>query len=95
MSAFQEGVKIPVEKKPEGAAGPGRVLNASDAVALIVGIVIGAGIFRTPSLVAGSVDSGGMLLSVWLVGGFISLIGALCYAELTTTFPNTEEIITF
>ena len=89
MSAFQEGVKIPVKKKPETAAGPGRVLNAADAIALIVGIVIGAGIFRTPSLVADSVDSGGMLMSIWLVGGLVSLVGALCYAELTTTFPNT------
>lgn len=60
-----------------------------DAVALIVGIVIGAGIFRTPSLVAGNVESGGMMLTVWLIGGAVSLIGALCYAELTTTFPNT------
>ncbi|WP_255702749.1 amino acid permease [Antarcticibacterium sp. 1MA-6-2] len=65
------------------------MLGVSDAIALIVGIVIGAGIFRTPSLVAGSVESGGMMLTAWLIGGLVSLIGALCYAELTTTFPNT------
>ncbi|WP_194776276.1 APC family permease [Pararhodonellum marinum] len=68
---------------------PARVLRTIDAVALIVGIVIGAGIFRTPSLVAANVDSGWMLLLVWLVGGFVSLAGALCYAELATAFPNT------
>lgn len=68
---------------------PKKVLGAADAIALIVGIVIGAGIFRIPSLVAGNVESGGMMLTVWLAGGIISLIGALCYAELTTTFPNT------
>lgn len=68
---------------------PKRVLGAADAIALIVGIVIGAGIFRTPSLVAGNVESGGLMLTVWLVGGLVSLIGALCYAELTTTFPHT------
>lgn len=68
---------------------PKKVLGAADAIALIVGIVIGAGIFRTPSLVAANVESGGMMLTVWLVGGLVSLIGALCYAELTTTFPNT------
>jgi APA family basic amino acid/polyamine antiporter len=68
---------------------PARVLRTVDAVALIVGIVIGAGIFRTPSLVAGNVDSGWMMLLVWLVGGIVSLAGALCYAELATAFPNT------
>lgn len=76
----------PVVEHPQT---PKRVLSAADAIALIVGIVIGAGIFRTPSLVAANVESGGMMLTVWLVGGLVSLIGALCYAELTTTFPNT------
>lgn len=61
----------------------------TDAVAVIVGIVIGAGIFRTPSLVAANTDSGFMFLTTWILGGLVSLIGALCYAELTTTFPNT------
>lgn len=79
---FREPV---VEKTPS----PKRVLGMADAIAIIVGIVIGAGIFRTPSVVAGSVDSGGMMLTLWLAGGLISLIGALCYAELSTTFPNT------
>ena len=90
MSIVQEEVGTAVKKKrPLEAEGPKRILGAADAIALIVGIVIGAGIFRTPSLVAGSVDSGGMMLLVWLLGGLISLVGALCYAELTTTFPNT------
>ncbi len=70
------------------SATPKPSLGHWDVIALIVGIVIGAGIFRTPSLVASSVDSGGMMLLAWLLGGAVSLIGALCYAELTTTFPN-------
>lgn len=68
---------------------PKRSLNTLDVIAVVVGIVIGAGIFRTPSLVAGNVDSAGMMLTAWVLGGIVSLIGALCYAELTTTFPNT------
>ena len=70
-------------------AEPKQALNLSDAVALIVGIVVGAGIFRTPSLVAANSDSGSMFISVWLLGGVVSIIGALCYAELTSAFPST------
>lgn len=90
MSASQEEVLAPVlNTTEEQIHTPKRVLSPLDAIALIVGIVIGAGIFRTPSLVASNVESGGMMLTVWLLGGAISLIGALCYAELTTTFPHT------
>lgn len=68
---------------------PKPVLRMVDAVVIIVGIVVGAGIFRTPSLVAASTGSWELFLTAWLLGGLVSLIGALCYAELTTTFPNT------
>ncbi|GAB3203409.1 amino acid transporter [Pontibacter aydingkolensis] len=73
----------------EPQAKPRPALSMTDAIAVIVGIVIGAGIFRTPSMVAANTESGTMFLVAWIVGGVISLIGALCYAELTTTFPNT------
>lgn len=56
---------------------------------MILGIVIGAGIFRSPSIVAGNSENGILFLSYWIAGGLISLIGALCYAELTTAFPDT------
>ena len=68
---------------------PKSTLSLVDAIALIVGIVIGAGIFRSPSLVAANTDTDIMFLLAWLLGGIVSLIGALCYAELTTAFPNT------
>lgn len=68
--------------------GPRRMLRARDGVALTVGIVLGAGIFRTPSLVAAGVDSGMALLLVWAAGALIALIGALCYAELASTYPD-------
>ncbi len=70
-------------------SGPRPVLGTTDAVALIVGIVIGAGIFSFPSLVAANTASQTAFILVWLVGGLVSLIGALCYAELASTFPNT------
>lgn len=90
MSIAKEEITASIEEQlPRKAVAPKPVLTAVDAIALIVGIVIGAGIFRTPSLVADNVESGGMMMVAWLIGGTVSLIGALCYAELTTAFPNT------
>jgi basic amino acid/polyamine antiporter, APA family len=63
-------------------------LTTLDAVTLIVGLVVGSGIFRAPQLVAENTGSIALFLGAWVVGGLISLIGALCYAELTTAYPN-------
>jgi len=63
-------------------------LSTFDAVALIVGIVIGAGIFVTPSLVASHTGDAQTLVSAWLIGGLVALAGALCYAELATAYPH-------
>lgn len=82
------GVKS-VAAKSTGLAEPVPTLSLKDAVGMIVGIVVGAGIFRTPSLVAANVASETSALLLWVAGGAISLLGALCYAELTTTYPHT------
>ncbi len=55
---------------------------------MIVGIVIGAGIFKAPAIVAGSVSSEEVFIALWVAGGVISLVGALCYAELGSAHPN-------
>lgn len=63
-------------------------LSLLDAIAMIVGLVVGAGIFETPSLVAANAGSSRVALFAWVLGGLMSLIGALCYAELATTYPH-------
>lgn len=68
---------------------PRPTLTMLDAVAMIVGVVIGAGIFKAPSIVAGSVSSEQVFIALWIAGGVISLVGALCYAELGSAYPNT------
>lgn len=68
---------------------PKPALSVFDAIVVIIGIVVGAGIFRTPSIVAANTGSWELFLSAWVLGGVVSLIGAMCYAELSTTFPNT------
>lgn len=67
---------------------PRATLRLYEAIAIIVGIVIGAGIFKAPSLVAANTESAFWMFAAWALGGLISLIGALCYAELATSFPN-------
>jgi APA family basic amino acid/polyamine antiporter len=70
------------------SAGPRRTIGLWDAVAMVVGIVIGSGIFRLPSLVAGNVDGPTLFLVLWVAGGVISFIGALVYSELASSFPS-------
>ncbi|MFZ5718734.1 MAG: APC family permease [Pseudomonadota bacterium] len=73
---------------PTGGEAVRPTLGVRDAVAITIGIVIGAGIFRTPSLVAGAAASEAAVLLAWAAGGAISLVGALCYAELASAFPS-------
>ena len=65
-----------MQQKP----GPGKTLTIGDAVFVVVGIVVGAGIFKTPSLVAANAGSDGAVLVMWFAGGLASLAGALTYA---------------
>ncbi|MDJ0744557.1 MAG: APC family permease [Xenococcaceae cyanobacterium MO_167.B27] len=67
---------------------PQTTLNVIDAGAIIIGVVVGVGIFKTPALVAANVSSETSFLLIWLLGGLISLMGALCYGELATAYPH-------
>ncbi len=67
---------------------PKKTLSLFDVVSIIVGIVIGSGIFKLPGLVAGSSATETIFLLTWVAGGVMSIIGALCYAELASTYPN-------
>jgi basic amino acid/polyamine antiporter, APA family len=71
-----------------GRASPRASLTVIDGVAIMVGIVIGIGIFKTPPIVAANVGSEFAFVGVWLLGGLITLIGALCYAELAAAYPS-------
>ena len=65
-----------------------RTLGLGSAVALVVGEVVGVGIFLTPANMARSLGSPFWLLIVWLVMGVMALSGALCYGELASRFPE-------
>jgi APA family basic amino acid/polyamine antiporter len=73
-----------------GTQPPGllRGLGLLDATLLIVGSVIGSGIFFAPSIMAGWIQSPGLLLGLWVTGGLLTLAGALSYAELAAAMPR-------
>lgn len=77
------------DKKSPLSATPKPALRIIDAIVLITGIVVGAGIFRTPSVVASNTPDAIWFFGVWVMGGLVSLIGAFCYSELSATFPST------
>jgi amino acid transporter len=59
-----------------------RVLNASHATSIVVGIIIGSGIFLVPREMMAAVGSSRAVYAVWIVGGLLSLFGAMTYAEM-------------
>jgi APA family basic amino acid/polyamine antiporter len=66
-----------------------RSLNRRAAIAIVVGGIIGSGIFMKPALMAGQLQSPLLLLSVWIVAGIVTLFGALSNAEAAALFPQT------
>ena len=67
---------------------PKRSLKTFDICSLIIGTILGAGVFRVPSMVAGQLNNEYFIIAAWVLGGLISIIGALCYAELATSYPS-------
>jgi APA family basic amino acid/polyamine antiporter len=66
-----------------------RTLSFRDLVFIVVGTVIGSGIFLTPGGVVRAAGNGGMALLAWTVGGILSLLGALTFAELGASRPQS------
>src|SRR5207253_9412115 len=71
------------------SSAPRQLLSLSDGIVLICGMVIGAGIFKAPSIVAANTSSGAQFIFAWILGGAVSLCGALVYAELAARYPET------
>jgi len=65
-----------------------RALGLAAALSIVVGTVIGSGIFRVPQTMIQNVGSVAMVFLVWVVGGALTLAGALTYAELAAALPG-------
>jgi amino acid transporter len=68
--------------------GPLPVFGTLGVTSVIVGIVVGIGIFRLPANVARNSPTEWHYIGFWIAGGLISLLGALCYAELASNYPD-------
>jgi APA family basic amino acid/polyamine antiporter len=66
-----------------------RHISLSAAVALVVSNMVGTGIFTTPGYLARDLGEPSLYFAIWIVGGLIALIGALCYSELGINFPSS------
>ena len=82
-------------KQPLTSEGLVRGLGRWDATFLTVGAVIGTGIFITTADIARVLPNQGMILLVWMLGGFLTLAGALTYAELGALFPRAGGMYHF
>jgi APA family basic amino acid/polyamine antiporter len=72
-----------------------RDLTLFDTINLVVGTIIGSGIFLVPSEIARAVHTPGWMLAVWVIGGILTMLGALSLAELGAALPEAGGIYTF
>ncbi|MDQ3950500.1 MAG: amino acid permease, partial [Gemmatimonadota bacterium] len=85
----------PPANPPPAESGLARRLNVFDATMLVMGGIVGAGIFVSPHVVARHVQSPGLILGAWAVGGAVALIGAFVYAELAALRPAVGGVYAY
>jgi APA family basic amino acid/polyamine antiporter len=66
-----------------------RRLTLFDATLLVIGNVVGAGIFTTSGFLAGELPQPSFFIGIWMIGGLLTLCGALTYAEMAAMFPHS------
>src|SRR5437899_11638216 len=79
---------FPRHVTPAAMADLKRSLRLFDGLAMVVGIMVGSGIFRTPGHVAARLGRPWLTCVAWVLGGAVAFLGALCFAELATRHPR-------
>ena len=88
MAVSEGSENVPDRGAPAGAGAPRRSLTLFDSTALIVGIIIGVGVYQNAPLIARGAQGCWGLAGLWILGGVLSLCGALGYAELASAYPR-------
>ena len=82
-------VDLPATERASGSkSGLARRLGLFDATMLVMGGIVGSGIFMNPYVVARQVHTPALILAAWIFGGFIGVGGAFIWAELAATLPG-------
>lgn len=88
MSEQNETSVGPLSPDMESRPGLLRVLGPGIAIAIVVGNVIGSGIYANPGKIAATAGDFQLILAAWVVGGVLCILGALCFAELAVMLPS-------
>ena len=80
---------------PQGVSDLRRQLTLLDAVMINVGTMIASAIFIVPAIVAGQLQASSLIIGVWVAGGVVSLLGALCMAELGAAYPDAGGMFVY
>jgi basic amino acid/polyamine antiporter, APA family len=91
---LSEGLQ-PVRERTVVPVGFARELNLADGTAIVVGTIIGSGIFLVPRSIAGELSSVAAVLLIWIAGGALSLFGGLALGELGAMFPEAGGLYVY
>lgn len=92
---MDEGDEAVVAARNGGRSSLPRKLGLISAIAVLVGSTIGSGIFRSPAIIATRVPDEGLFLLTWVLGGVLTLCGALTFAELAAALPRTGGVFVY
>jgi APA family basic amino acid/polyamine antiporter len=95
MAGFYPAASDTVRMTARKQVGLARRLGVGDAALIVMGGIIGSGIFRNPSVVAARLHQPTLILGAWVLGGAIALIGAFIFAELAARRPNTGGLYAY
>jgi amino acid transporter len=94
MSTPEASATNPISSLPIASPLPRRI-GVIGGLGVMVGVIIGSGIFRTPASIAGQLDSPSLILALWALGGLLAMLGAFTYAEMGTMFPQSGGVYVF
>lgn len=95
MSESKLAIPVSDDSAEDSSRGLLRVLGPRIATAVVVGNVIGSGIFLKPGNIAGEAGHFGLIISVWVFGGLLCILGGLCFAELSAMYPRAGGMYIF